>query len=400
MRELMDRDNLENIIKFYEFVDGGRNSMTIDPSYRHYGFDDIDVDMSDNIDLWASNKEHIFKLFGSRLKIYKTLGGESLCNDTMADTLRNTFLEKEGHNFNVLIRLFLSYLPPAAILKNKLTKNMQILDVELKEGWKITKCFSFLDLNKKRVSKQQDLYSTFLQTLKVKGRLVLSIDPVDFYTMSVSRSGWSSCHHPGGGYGTGSIAYMNDSATMIAYVETDEKIHIEIEDDDSSNVSNIEMANKIWRQVVTINPQHDYVMQLRQYPNESEIYSKELADMIRELLEKEQSIEYTTEQVSMDDDVRAMQGRNKYLRRALYYCDYSNRNFGYYTLTKRHTYETQIDLQEAINEGSVGRTIVAEKMYCACGCGQVNYTNHAFVEESSYDDDDDEWEDDEWDYDE
>lgn len=393
MIELVDKTNIANVLKYYGYVDKD-SYFNNNIRHIHSNFTDYDVDFSDNYAVWEENKKHIFDLFGGKLKVIKELGDQNVCTDSMIRDIKGTFLIENAEKFNVLIRFLLEILRASEIRENKLSRSIEILNVTLKEGWKVTKCFSLLELNKKRLMKQQDLYSTFIQSLNVKGRLVLSIDPLDFITMSVSRSGWSSCHHPIGGYGTGGISYMNDKASMIAYIETIDGMKTTVYDDEADIETVITMPNKIWRQVVTINEDHDYTMQLRQYPNESVIYNKAVTELMTELLTAEEGISYINNSRKIGNDSVKLQLRNQQLYRFLFYCDYHSNNFSRYTTIMRANLTNLDNLSTLISEKKIKRITVGEKIYCACGCGSENWTDHAFREEadsSEYDEDDDDY---------
>lgn len=386
MRNLLDISNIENVLKFYRFTD--RESRFIDGDMHNIpGFSNSPVDFSKNFDLWEENKAHIFKLFGNKLKIVKDLGDQNVCTSTMIDNLKEEFLIANGEHFNILIKFFLQRLSGEEILENKIRNDIQVLDVLLKKNMKITKCFALLELNKKRLIAQQNLYSTFLQSLYVKGRLVLSIDPLDYITMSVSKSGWSSCHHPHGGYGTGPLSYMNDKATIIAYIETADPMSAIIYDEEIEETVTIKMPNKIWRQIVTINESHDYTLQLRQYPNSSEVYNSTVSNLLKELLEKESGENYNCDKRQLDNVRNAsyLQAKNLKIYKTLFYCDFANNNFQILTSVMKSKFGDIDSLIKLIKEGETQRISIGEDVYCACGCGSRNYTVYTFVED--YDED-------------
>jgi hypothetical protein len=397
MINLVDRVNLENSLKYFQYVERSTNFNQGGITPYPY-FDSIDVDFSDNLNSWMERKAHIYKLFGNKLKIVKELGETNVCNDNMVRNLRHDFLEEHGERFNLLIKIFLQELNGSEINQNKLEEDVQVLNVTMKKGWKITRCFAALELNKKRLAEQQDLYSTFLQSLYVKGRLVLSIDPLDYLTMSVSRSGWSSCHHPTGGYGTGAISYMNDSSTIIAYVETEDPMTTTIYDTETGNDSVITMPNKIWRQIVTINPEHDYALQLREYPNTAPVYSSAVAEAMVSILSSEQGHKYESTKMSLSENAEWLQENNRDLYRYIFYSDLRNGNFEYLGVILKESFGGVSELIESVTGKIINNIEVGEVVYCACGCGDTNWYSQLFVEESNGDDDYDDEEN--WDGDE
>ncbi len=385
MRDLIDEKNIENVIKYFQYISTGP-SFKQGQEHKVVGFDSLEYDFEDNYWLWERNKSHLFELFGNKIKVTQELGEQDICTPLMVNHIRQEFLEKYGDKFNVLIKILIDILSHKEILENRLQQDIYMLDVKLRKGWRITRCFSELESNKKELQKQQDIYSIFLQSLKVKGRLVLSIDPLDYITMSVSKSGWSSCHHPNSCHGLGGVAYMNDSATVIAYVETDEPMVNYVVDTDTKERFKIEMPNKIWRQIVTINEDHSYALQLKQYPNDNKIFSQEVSKMMENLLMAEKGIEYHSVKDWLYDFPRNLQRNNKDLEGYVFYCDYKNKNFEEYSVIMPKTYQDTQQLKTLVNTNEIPVITVGDIVYCACGCGDHNYTNQFYIEEAGEDD--------------
>lgn len=389
MRTLIEEQNIENVLKLYEFTNSIEASFKGKKIISNHFFN-IDYGFEDNYQLWESNKSSIFKLFGNKLKIYKELDNSNVCTPVMVDNLLEGFIENHKDSLHVLIKILLDSLRTSEIMNNQLERDIFILDVKLLKGWKVSKCFSYLELNKKRLAIQQDLFSKLLQSLYVKGRLVLSIDPLDFITMSVSKSGWTSCHHPKGGYGTGGIAYMNDSSSIVAYVESLDAMQACVVDPENEEEAHITMPNKIWRQMVTLNDSHDYAMQLKGYPNHSPIYEEMVANWMGELLSREQGHSFKRVQRESHNDSRILQKKNRDLYRILFYCDYSHSNYNNISCIIREDIDSLEGLDSLIVEHKINPIVVGERIYCACGCGEENFTHHAFSEEGCETDYDDE----------
>lgn len=54
-----------------------------------------------------------------------------------------------------------------------------------------------------------------------KHRMILSIHPYDYVTMSYNTLGWRSCTHPEGDYAKTSLSVMQDKGTFIAYIPSE-----------------------------------------------------------------------------------------------------------------------------------------------------------------------------------
>ena len=64
-------------------------------------------------------------------------------------------------------------------------------------------------------------YSDMLSDNKRKIKFYISVNPIDYLTMSVGRS-WQSCHQYGGGYFGGTVSYMLDDVSIITFVHDEE----------------------------------------------------------------------------------------------------------------------------------------------------------------------------------
>lgn len=60
-------------------------------------------------------------------------------------------------------------------------------------------------------------YSDMVSGNKRKIKFFISVNPIDYITMSLGRS-WSSCHGFSGGYFGGTVSYMLDSVSIITFV--------------------------------------------------------------------------------------------------------------------------------------------------------------------------------------
>lgn len=133
--------------------------------------------------------------------------------------------------------------------------------------------------------------SKFLQKIStnVKGCMYISIDPLDYITMSMNRSNWSSCHslHNFGGdgvhfgqYSAGIFSYMCDDVSTIAYRTNGEQYKYEF------NGRSVMLESKNWRQMVFISKDLKYFLTSRQYPFRSEVLTKVIREMVEEKIIK------------------------------------------------------------------------------------------------------------------
>lgn len=104
--------------------------------------------------------------------------------------------------------------------------------------------------------------------------LVLSINPLDFLTMSCGTS-WDSCMYPNGEYSTGTLPYATGKDTVIGFLVKTEDYEVEIE---RSNWS-----NKIWRQIMYLTDDN-FIISQNPYPGDKPRFSVALSAYINEAL--------------------------------------------------------------------------------------------------------------------
>lgn len=104
--------------------------------------------------------------------------------------------------------------------------------------------------------------------------LVLSINPLDFLTMSCGTS-WDSCMYPDGEYSTGTLPYATGRDTVIGFLVNTKDYEISIE---RSNWS-----NKIWRQIMYLTDDN-FIISQNPYPGDRPKFSIALSAYINEAL--------------------------------------------------------------------------------------------------------------------
>ena len=118
-------------------------------------------------------------------------------------------------------------------------------------------------------------YSDMITENKRKIKFFISVNPIDYLTMSVGRS-WSSCHNFSGGYFGGTVSYMLDSVSIITFV------HDEVPEDFATE-------GKIYRNMFHFD--NNTLLQSRIYPQGNDgctdlyaefraIMQKEIAQML------------------------------------------------------------------------------------------------------------------------
>ena len=111
--------------------------------------------------------------------------------------------------------------------------------------------------------------------------LVLSINPIDFMTMSDNKCNWSSCMSwiNDGCYHAGTLEMMNSNLTVVAYLENEKSFNIEL---DKDNI--LKMPNKTWRQLFFVNK--NIILGGKAYPYQNESVTIAALTFLRELVQK------------------------------------------------------------------------------------------------------------------
>lgn len=234
---------------------------------------------------WSRNKQDLFSLFGNKLTVESEINDSLSSSEITLQTIK--FLNKHINNNEDLTKIS-DYLSTDNIYE-ELINNTVINDQKAK-GTKLSKYLSRMVqnptkqitiINNQSVTKtytQRELFdinfSMLLQSIKVKSKLIISIDPIDYLTMSISGQSWKSCHNiVDGCHRAGTLSYMTDSCTAIAYIANK-----------NFNWNNIELINKRWRQAVYIDINNKSAIFSRQYPNNNEVTEKVVRNLIGNML--------------------------------------------------------------------------------------------------------------------
>lgn len=363
--------SIEQMLSLTKQVDLGE----IIRAYTDENYDGVCLDA--HMASWAKNKEHIFKLFGNKLSIEKEV--DTQLPYTLVQEKLYTFLDSglEEPRYN-LIKVFLKTISADEISSNVLDRDFQMFDTIFKRGMKVSKCFKQL-IKKDWLYEIVTKYSMFLQSLKAKGTAVLSIDPIDFLTMSANKSGWRSCHAPDGEYRVGQISYMMDNCSVISYVKSKEDCELSC---------GVVHANKIWRQIVLINTNNSYALQARQYPACNDANALTVGNMLKEVIETWTSKSYERHDASVNNPYFNNLQTDLDCDYTLFYNDISNTAFetGYMIVPAEFEKKDFID---EINTEEFPLIVVGEPVPCLCGCGTfLENAEHYFQENDGYYDED------------
>lgn len=246
------------------------------------------------IDSHVNNKEHIFKLFGNKLKIEKEV--DLTVNDYEASVIKQSLIDAFKDSSKLYFaKCLLKSINSDEFCSNILKRDLRILNVSLKKGMKVSKALMNMVLPEDQFLVSTE-HSMAYQKLSIKGKVVLSIDPIDYITMSSNDSGWRSCHRLNGGeFRTGPLAYLNDSSTVICYVESSNKCKV------ATSSGHVEHSNKSWRQIALVSPDLTFSIQERQYPAENNVKAKAVSDIFKEVFSAYHSKDYKISEFACND---------------------------------------------------------------------------------------------------
>lgn len=231
-------------------------------------------------------------------------------------------------------------------------------------------------------------HSQALNKKKVSGKLVLSIHPLDYMTMSDNAYGWNSCMswENNGCYHAGTLEMLNSPSVIVAYLEGSNPYYPVY---DSRTWS-----NKKWRELFVLD--HDFITGIKGYPYENrsleEIILNKLADAAEKIFPKyERSIHYLTPEGKMVIDSSEYSFSTN-----LMYNDFENNG------EEPIIYSTEINFENFCNSyysysGEAyctvcGQALESEETLCnECGhsihcycCGEAINEDEAFYIEGEY----------------
>lgn len=116
---------------------------------------------------------------------------------------------------------------------------------------------------------------------EIQAKLVLSIHPIDFMSMSDNECNWSSCmswkHN--GSYRAGTLEMMNSNLAIVAYLEAPQGFKMDISENESYAI-----PNKSWRSLFYVHK--DILLSGKAYPYHNEELTFQVLDILRDLVKE------------------------------------------------------------------------------------------------------------------
>lgn len=250
---------------------------------------------------WAKNKEELFNAFGERLILSRDyeLTNPHEVERKITDLWFGEAMSDLAHSFTDS-KPFNALFCEKALAANLLDKNLYTYhferdkdyfktqirydrtEIDLSEyiGMKPMKALKrinkrVLGISEERFENLRLEHSLALNQKGIKGKLHLSIHPLDYMTMSDNDSGWSSCMswRDDGEFHSGTIEMMNSPYVVIAYFTSDDN-KFEFGSDGVWN-------NKKWRQLFIVHPTS--IVSVKAYPYHNPYVSEYVCGWLKEL---------------------------------------------------------------------------------------------------------------------
>ena len=343
--------------------------------------EDLRIDIREHLNNWAKNKSHLYLAFGKKLKLEKEIELDFSGNSNYVKSLISKFYQEITQ---AKVKRFLKSCSNAEVVMNCLNRNVSFENVKFRAGDKISKCIGkILDLYDITPAEKDSVlikFSMLIQGVKAKGSAVLSIDPVDYITMSENNSNWESCHSMSGCFRTGPFAYLQDSSTTISYVKPKDDCVFTYGDSKTLTYS-----NKNWRQIVLFSKELKYATQLRQYPYTSQANQSTVASIVMNILNAKSGLDYQIHSIDVCDMPRYFSTLHECTEEGedLCYNDLTNEAFKTaYWISEIGVEPTEEVLKEYCRAGETAKT--GHYVSCLCGCGDELYDSESLYRRFSH----------------
>lgn len=344
------------------------------------------INIREHLNNWAKNKSHLYLAFGKKLKLEKEIELDFSGDSTYVKCLISKFYQEITQ---AKVKRFLKSCSNAEVIMNCLNRNVSFENVKFRAGDKISKCIGkILDLYDITPAEKDSVlikFSMLIQGVKAKGSAVLSIDPVDYITMSENNSNWESCHSMSGCFRTGPFAYLQDGSTAISYAKPKDDCVFTYGDGKT-----LAYSNKNWRQIVLFSKELKYATQLRQYPYTSQANQSTVANIVMNVLNAKSGLNYQIQSIDVYDMPRYFATLHECTGDGedLCYNDLTNEAFKTaYWISEIGVEPTEEVLKEYCSAGETAKT--GHYVPCICGCGDELYDSESLYRRFSHRNNDD-----------
>lgn len=332
---------------------------------------------------WNDAKETLFKLLGNKL-MYE--------EDILFETPKDKMIKDMGelvwsHKFTELVREYINdnYFEYSARCRFRSLFDSEYLvnnkykgdpakevfngkTIQLQHGAKPLRILAKIAaaLGEEKLFEDFRLkHSQILNVKKTSGKLVLSIHPLDYMTMSDNASGWTSCMswEERGCYRRGTVEMMNSPCAVVAYVKSDKDMRLG---------GNFYWNNKKWRNLCLVTP--EFITSVKAYPYASDELTSKAIEILVKLAKENLNWEFEDKIIPYDaDDIFIIEEDGVEKR---YY-------FNFETDVMYNDFESVSESQIAIAKGLTPDTYwlnYSGEANCMC-CGDL----HDFYYDEDYD---------------
>ena len=309
---------MENYL--YDQITGAEKEALVNYIKEYNGTNTISKPLSYILRFWASAKTDLYDLLGHQLTVSKTVTYEESFEylERMFDSSRptnqvlckfRTFMDNIAFTdtpsvLKPYIHELISYLGVGVncLIENKYKgKSFKIefpndTTLSIQNGMKAIKVMDKINkiyhyCTEKEFEEFRIYHSQILNQKKLTGKLVLSIHPLDYLTMSDNKCGWSSCMSwkKQGCYRMGTVEMMNSPMVVVAYLDSKEPMMI----------GDLPWSNKKWRQLFVVNDK--CIASVKGYPYKNSNLTKTALELLVNLAEENLGIKYTNQKT--DEEV-------------------------------------------------------------------------------------------------
>ena len=264
--------------------------------------------MEDILRFWSKSKENLYKMFGEQFILEKDFTYEKPEDELEDDMYRKLWVDPDTNAFarkweEMVNKYFYHEKYDVGVsnyrrLHNLIHDYRQLVDniydgdtftielqnkkVTIPSGCKAVKAIgkisNLFGIDKKLYEEFRINHSLVLNQKRTKGKLCLSILPMDYVTMSDNEHGWSSCMAwmEAGDYRMGTVEMMNSPYCIVAYIKST-----------SDNNSELQLGagytwnSKKWRQLILVTP--ELILGNKQYPYFNDAIEGAALQWVREL---------------------------------------------------------------------------------------------------------------------
>lgn len=231
---------------------------------------DFPLNAKSIISAWYKGKyKYITKLFNGETRICIAENVTTELDDLAKENLFTKFVQQCGERHLFEDTGFDEFLMEN---ENSFFDNQVCVDrppLKIRHGMKLLKSFKYFIPDKVSCRWAQDLASSYIQQSKITGNLYISVDPLDYLTISESSGHWRSCHSLDGDFRAGNMNYMVDMTTLVAYLAPKEDVQLRC------CPEGLKWNSKTWRMLLHTDCFENVCYYSREYPFSSKaLYTK------------------------------------------------------------------------------------------------------------------------------